>query len=160
MTVAARCRRGGLTWETVTRGTTTSLKAAVWVVVYVLASDLGLALWRVLWEFAGTWTALPDVFVTSLEAVTASLLPVPPPLPDMGTWRAVLSWFCLVTLKEDRCLMLCLDGRLGRWSCETLLMLPCEGRLVLPAACCWGRWLDAEERQTALEQLLSRRARV
>lgn len=76
---------------------------------------LRLVLWRALWVFAVTWKAPIDVLGTSLETVTASLLPVPPPLPEVGTWRGALSRFSLVTA-QDRCLMPCLLGRLGKWS--------------------------------------------
>lgn len=110
------------------------------VLAYILASDAGLELWRVTWAFAVTCV----VFVTSLKvALTASLRPLPPPLHDAGAWRAALSRFP----DKERCLILCLVGRLGRWSLDTLLLLPCGNRLVLPAVCCWGRWLEAEERK-------------
>lgn len=126
-------RNGELTLETVTRGTAKSLEIVMLDLTYVLASDRRLKLWRVMRVFEVTWLELPDVLGTSLEAVTASLLPVPPPLPEAGTWRGVLSRFALVT-DNDRCLDLV--GRLGRWSWETLLLLPCEDRLVLPNVCC------------------------
>lgn len=78
-----------------------------------------------LWEVTG-------VLGPSREGVTASLLPVPPPLPEAGTWRGALSRFALVT-DMDRCLDLA--GRLGRWSWETLLLLACGDRLVLTVCC-------------------------
>lgn len=105
---------------------------------YVPVSDLGLA--RVMWVFAAT----------SLEAeMMASLLPVPPSLPDPVTW-------CDLMKDEDRCLTPYLLGKLGRWTWTTLLLLlPYEDRLDLPSVCCWGRWLDAEERVTVILACIS-----
>lgn len=113
-------RNDELTLEAVTWGTVKSLEIVVLDLVYALVSVLRLA--------------LIDVLGTSLEGVTASLLPVPPPLPE-GFWRGILSRFALVTGK-DRCLILCLMGRLGRWSWETLLVLPWRDWLVLATVCC------------------------
>lgn len=93
----------------------------------ILASGRRLALWLLVFEV--TWWDLPDVLGTSLEAVITALLPVPPPLPVARTWRGVLARLALVA---DGCLDLV--GRLGRWSVDTLLLLP--STLLLPPASC------------------------
>lgn len=74
---------------------------------------------------------LPDVRAASLEGVTASLLPVPPPRPEMGIRSGTLSRFALATA-EDGCLDLV--GMLGRWIMESLPPRP--STLFLPASCC------------------------
>lgn len=145
LTFMTQYRNDELTLEAVTWGTVKSLEIVVLDLVYALVSVLRLALWWVMWVFEVTWWALIDVLGTSLEGVTASLLPVPPPLPE-GFWRGILSRFALVTGK-DRCLILCLMGRLGRWSWETLLVLPWRDWLVFATVCCWLRWLEAEKRR-------------
>lgn len=110
--------------ETGACGGTNFLVVVLLVLAYVVASDLGLALWRVTWLLVVKRTSPLVTLGTSLDTtVTASLLPVPPSLPKAGGWRGVLSRFALVT-DADRCLMLCLLGRDGRCSWETLLV-PC-----------------------------------
>lgn len=72
-----------------------------------------------------------NVLGPSLGAGSASLLPVPPPLPGVGGWR--LSWLALL-MDEDRCLDLV--GRAGRWSWGILLPLLCGNRPIFTIVCC------------------------
>lgn len=61
-----------------------------------------------------------NVLGPSLGVGSASLLPVPPPLPEVGAWRMKLSRFALL-MDADGCLDLA--GRTGRWSWGILLPL-------------------------------------
>lgn len=58
-------------------------------------------------------TEVVNVLGPSLDVRSASLLPVPPSLPDVGVWCLKLSRFALL-MDEDGCLDLA--GRTGRWS--------------------------------------------
>lgn len=78
-------------------------------------------------------TEVVNVLGPSLGAGSASLLPVPPPLPEVGAWRLKLSRFALL-MDEDGCLDLA--GRTGRWSRGILLPLACGYRPVFIVCCC------------------------
>lgn len=89
--------------ETPPRGTTGRLETVAVAPPYALSSVLR----RMVAVFAPM-----EVLGTSLAT---SLLPVPPPLPEGRTGCSALSRLALVTA-QDRCLMPCLLGKLGRWS--------------------------------------------
>lgn len=74
-----------------------------------------------------------NILRPSLGAGSASLLPVPPPLPEVGAWRLKLSRFALL-MDADGCLDLA--GRTGRWSWGILLPLACGNLPVFMIVCC------------------------